>query len=176
MYTRRDDAWHDALCNTYGELIVRMLVRQLNGDMSVARDLAQETFITAWQKREAVPDDPLGWLYTTAKYHLSNHRRAAKRHEYEPLDGYDAVDASAMLPLAVIDENHRLESLLRQLNSKDREILELTYLDELTPEQIAAALAITPSAARQRLSRARRQLQKVITQSPSNTEQQRHSP
>jgi RNA polymerase sigma-70 factor (ECF subfamily) len=167
----RDAAWHDALCNTYAQSIMQMLARQLNGDFNLAGDLVQETFITAWRKREKVPDDPGAWLYTTARNHLQNYRRSALRHQHEPLGDHDVVDMSATSQIAEVDEHQRLKLLLNQLSATDREVILLTYIDNLNTIEIAAILAITPAAARKRLSRARRQIQKALEKSQSDRKQ-----
>jgi predicted RNA polymerase sigma factor len=60
----RDAAWHDALYTEHRERIMHVLIRMLNGDKAAAEDLTQETFVTAWKKRNSVPEDPsAGWWW-----------------------------------------------------------------------------------------------------------------
>ena len=78
----RDAAWHDALYTEHRERIMHVLIRMLNGDKAAAEDLTQETFVTAWKKRNSVPEDPVGWLVVVAKNHLRNFGRTQRRHRH----------------------------------------------------------------------------------------------
>lgn len=168
----RDAAWFDALCKEHGERIIKMLGRKLNGDMHTARDLAQETLITAWKKPTDVPDAPIAWLFTTAKNHLLNHQRASRRREHDIYDEAHMAPqqpADAFLDAADLDLGGRLDAL----TPTEREVLELFYHDELDCNEIAEHLDINPAAARKRLSRARESALKLLTSPSSDKEDRR---
>src|SRR5690348_1641770 len=48
-------------------------------DRSAAEDLAAETFLIAWRRREKIPEDPLPWLFKVAGNQLHNEYRSARR-------------------------------------------------------------------------------------------------
>ena len=153
----RDDAWHNALVKEYFERIARVLASKLRGDMATARDLAQETLITAWRKSDAVPEEPYPWLITTAKFHLSNYLRA---HRNQPHQEYDPDTMAHLNPQppadAMFDEpSLELCGQLDRLHPNDIELLELYYEHQLDTNEIAAHLNLRPATARKRLSRAR---------------------
>lgn len=141
-----------------------MLVRRLGGDLHTARDLAQETCKTAWEKRASVPDAPLAWLLTVAKFHLLNHWRAAKKREYEPYDDEVLGHVAAAAPAdAFVDApDLELAGRLDRLSIDEREILTLSYVDKRDSNEIAEVLGIRPSTARKRLERARKKAGQLL--------------
>lgn len=154
----RDCAWHDGVHRKYWEEIVKALTRRLDGHRRDAEDLAQQTFMTAWQKRAVVPDDPRPWLYATARNHLNNHLRKWWRSA-EPLDlEMDGGDGG-------IGDSEReldLRAALRHLSRSQREVLQLGYLQQFTIDEIAGITNMTPGAVKQRLHRARQKLRDVL--------------
>src|SRR5919206_2623847 len=44
-----------------------------------AEDAFAETFAVAWRRRDAVPAEPLPWLYGVARKVIANQRRSARR-------------------------------------------------------------------------------------------------
>jgi RNA polymerase sigma-70 factor (ECF subfamily) len=166
----RDAAWHDALYTEHRERIMKVLIRMLKGDIAAAEDLAQETFVTAWTKRNSVPDEPIGWLILVAKNHFLNFGRAQRRRRTVTYDG-EVMNLLAPAPAADVEfesSSVRLNGFER-LSKKDREILVLRHVYGLDGNEIADALGIRPATARQRLARAERRAKDLI-QSGANDE------
>ena len=46
-----------------------------SGTITDAEDVAAKTFAIAWRKLAAIPEEPLPWLYATARRVLANQRR-----------------------------------------------------------------------------------------------------
>ena len=59
-------------------------------------------------------------------------------------------------------ERNRLLAALSDLGTKDREVLLLVTVGELTFNEVATALGITTSAAKMRALRARRRLRQLL--------------
>jgi RNA polymerase sigma-70 factor (ECF subfamily) len=119
---------------------------------SDADALAAEVMAIAWRRLADVPrDDPLPWLYATARnLLLAEARRGSRRtvlREAEEI--VPAPEASGLL-------DPELEQALRSLGSWDREALLLVAWEDLTPSQAARALGLSPTTFRVRLLRARR--------------------
>jgi RNA polymerase sigma-70 factor, ECF subfamily len=114
--------------------------------------VAAEAMTIAWRRLADVPaDDPLPWLYGTARnLVLVEARRAAPSaaSTAEP----EHVDAQPF------ELDPALDSALRALSQPDREALFLVAWEDLTPGQAAKALGISAVAFRVRLLRARRRL------------------
>lgn len=127
--------------------------------------VAAEAMTIAWRRLDDVPaDDPLPWLYGTARnLVLAEARRSA------PSAAATADGRYVDQPPVEIDPT--LERALRGLSQLDRETLLLVAWEDLTPGQAAKALGISPVAFRVRLLRARRRLRTSLeeaqTASPS---------
>lgn len=121
-------------------------------------DIVAEVYLVAWRRFGELPDEPLAWLIGTARNVMGQHwrsslrrrRLAAKAQGFREVAGPDtaseAVDRVAML------------EALAALSAEDREILLLTGWDGFDAAGAAEVLQISASAARTRLSRARRRL------------------
>ena len=156
--SHRDAAWHDALHERFWPDVYRMLAR-LVADGQDAMDLAQSTFLTAWSKREEVPDDPKAWLFATARFHHKNHVRQATRH------GLTLVDTTQLEAALVTDGPESavctgvdLAAPWARLNRKEQQLLQWAYLDDLSIAEIAQVLGIRPGTARTRVARAKNKL------------------
>jgi RNA polymerase sigma-70 factor (ECF subfamily) len=116
--------------------------------------IAAETMAVAWRRLDRVPkDDPLPWLYRTARNLMLAERRTAHRRG-------DLPDVAVHHEPVLLDA--KLDSALRALSDTDREALLLVAWEDLTPRQAAAALGINATAFRVRLLRARRRLQALL--------------
>lgn len=126
------------------------------GDPDTAADVVSDTFLVAWRRLEAVPDDALPWLLGVARRTLANHRRAARRG--------DALRRRlrASRPPTVADQRTGVDdTVLRafsRLSNADRELLSLVAWEGLTAREASRVLGTTAVAARVRLHRARRRL------------------
>jgi RNA polymerase sigma factor (sigma-70 family) len=120
--------------------------------------IAAEAMTIAWRRLADVPaDDPLPWLYATARnLVLEESRRSAPAAA-----GDDAEQSFDPQPFEL---DPALDQALRSLSRFDREALLLVAWEDLTPKQAAKALGINGTAFRVRLLRARRRLQASLEQ------------
>ena len=122
-----------------------------------ADGIAAETMSIAWRRLADVPrDDPLPWLYATARNLLHDEWRAARRSATGELPE-PAVPAPELQGL-----DPQLDGALRSLAPADREALLLVAWEDLAPTQAARALGLKPTAFRVRLLRARRRLRAAL--------------
>ena len=132
---------------------------------SAAEDLLSEVFIAALTASSRVEAHDSGsalpWLYGIALNVLRRHfrdQRPARGTADDPGLDWDAVDAR----LDAEAERGRLNAALAGLSESDRELLLVVAWEGLTHAEAAAALGISPSAARTRLHRARRRALKTL--------------
>jgi RNA polymerase sigma factor (sigma-70 family) len=159
--------------------IHRYLARRL-GDLH-ADDLVGETFLTAFRRRDTFrPEhgDVRPWLYGIATKLIAQHRRDEARalrlfQAVPPADDtvchaeQVAADVTAAALWRVLTE------ALADLADGDRDVFLLIAQEELTYEQVAAALGIPVGTVRSRLHRARTQLRAALGGSnPLNTAEQ----
>jgi RNA polymerase sigma-70 factor, ECF subfamily len=102
-------------------------------------------------------DDPLPWLYGTARNVVYAEARSRRRSAPGEPSTAPAPEVRSLDP--------ELDRALRALRDPDREALLLVAWEDLTPTQAAAALGITPTAFRVRLYRARRRLRATLASS-----------
>ncbi|MGP3960965.1 RNA polymerase sigma factor [Nonomuraea sp. 3N208] len=137
----------------------------------VADDLAAETFLVAFRKRESF-DGARGqvraWLYGIATNLVAQHRRsearrlqALQRTPVERLTDTGHEDLVAQR-LAAAGVQGQLASALAVLSEADRDVLILTALAGLGYEEIAQALDIPLGTVGSRLNRARRKLRSAL--------------
>lgn len=127
------------------------LVRSLTlytGDPLVAEECAQEALLTACQRWPEVASmaSPAGWLHRVAFNHAHAYFRR-RRVEWRALQRRGSgADIAYELPDSV--EAIALRDAVGRLPHKQRAALVLRYLTGLSVAETAAALGITPEAAR----------------------------
>ncbi len=128
-----------------------------------ADDVMGEVFLAVWRRIEQAPSGPetLPWLYRICQLTISNQWRGAARR-WRLDSKLSALRVTPPSPTAdqvvVRDEVRAVLRLLDDMKPADAEILRLAAWEELDTAEIALVLDISPDAASQRLSRARRRL------------------
>lgn len=128
-----------------------------------ADDVMGEVFLAVWRRIDQAPSGSatLPWLYRICQLTVSNHwRGAARRWRLDSkLRALRVTPPSSTADQVVLREEVRaVVRLLDDLKPTDAEILRLAAWEELDTAEIAIVLDITPDAASQRLSRARKRL------------------
>lgn len=156
--------------------------RARTGDPALAEEVAQEALaalVSRW-RRGRPPDSPAAFVFTIAR------RRAARQVRWRrltaPLDslfgGGDSRADPQPTPETRASDRQRLErvqTLLSELSSRDREVLLLAAAGDLDTATAARALGISPSAYKMRLHRARRRLERLVDESLREPSARRHS-
>ncbi|MEV1288592.1 sigma-70 family RNA polymerase sigma factor [Micromonospora sp. NPDC049679] len=157
----RDEAWHDGVVRRYRDDMMRRVGGRLGGFGADTEDVVQAVFLTAWRRRDHVPDDPLPWLYDVTNKLLANYwrKRRRQRSTLMLLGAETTVDEGGLASWA---EAQDLRVALATLARADQQILTLRYDCDLTATDIAATLRCTPEAARKRLERARERLRRAM--------------
>lgn len=136
-----------------------------------AEDLAQEVLVKAYfalrkyERRSRFST----WLYRIKVNHCLNHRRSQKRHAGDVSIDDAPADAAALAVApdaeAVIDraaDAARVRAAVACLSDTLRVPLVMRELDEMSYEEIAAALGLSLSAVKMRILRARQELRAVL--------------
>ncbi|SNT56000.1 RNA polymerase sigma-70 factor, ECF subfamily [Asanoa hainanensis] len=122
--------------------------------------LVGQVMTIAWESRENVPaDNPLPWLYRTARNVLANEFRRRQRERNDPYDpGSDplvTLPDRDDRPSGVVDKM-ALRQALAELGDRDREILELIAWEGLTIPEVAQVLGMGRTAVSNRVTRLRK--------------------
>jgi RNA polymerase sigma factor (sigma-70 family) len=132
-----------------------------------AQDVVADTFVVAWRRLEDVPDDPLPWLYATARKVLANQRRSASRSaalHARLASAAGAVGGSLEAAGVSADAADRVADAevmrlaLARLSDRGREALMLVAWEGLSGARAARAAGCSKAAFAVRLHRARARL------------------
>lgn len=147
---------YSLLVKRYQKPIFNLMLRMAGSEQD-ALDLAQETFVRAYEKLEKFdPSAPFfPWLYTMGLNLARDFLRRAKRSPVEPYETEDRystdVDQDARLA-DQIDSQQVLEGL-ETLPLDYREALLLRFHEGLSVNEVASALGLSLSAAKMRIHR-----------------------
>lgn len=146
-------------------------VRRCDNADDVA-DLVSDTFMIALDAANRyVPqtDTALPWLFGIARRVHTRQRRRTRSFlrlvtkntnaqiRYEGAET-DAIEAALDAQRA----GSEMYAAMRRLSQGEREVLELVALAGMSPSEAALALDLTPNAARLKLSRARKNMQRML--------------
>ena len=163
---RGEPAAFDALFATYRPRIYGYLLRMVRAP-DVAADLTQEVFLRLAQSARVLRDDTRfgAWLLTVAHHLAIGQLRRSKVRQLaapEIARGDPAPGRTPLDELASERLQRELEAAVAALPDRDREIVLLVGIEGCSPTEAAQILGIKPEAARQRLARARAQLETTV--------------
>lgn len=157
--TEDDDAAarFSALYRAYYPLILSTCTRRL-GNRQAGEDAAHEVFRIALQHYPKENLD-VAWLYATARNVVGS--------EYRRLARSSAALARLDAPAASQSSTDALDvrAAMTRLRESDRELLYMTYWEELAAHEVANILGISAAAVWVRLTRAREALRQLLVSS-----------
>jgi RNA polymerase sigma-70 factor (ECF subfamily) len=126
-------------------------------------DVIAEVYLAAWRHYDELPPESMPWLIGTARKVLGNAWRSRGRRqrltaEIANLNAIAAPDCATQ----AVERADTLAALAR-LGADDQEVLLLAGWDGLDSAGLATVLGCSTTAARARLSRARRRLAAGLT-------------
>lgn len=166
----RGDTEHDrfkAMYDRHYPAVLRYAARRVGAES--ARDIAAETFMTAWRRLGQVPAElPLPWLYATARRCLANELR--RRERSERLDSRMRAefaygrDAPSPGPAEEVAERLAVLAAVRTLRPKDQETLRLIEWEQLDAAAAAQVMGCSTATFRVWLHRARHRFALALSQ------------
>jgi RNA polymerase sigma-70 factor (ECF subfamily) len=158
-----DDKSFTYLVETYQRPVYNLCYRML-GNMEEAEDAAQETFLRAYKaiRRYDLSRSFLTWLLSIASHYCIDLIRR-RRFQFISLEDYpgEMIQDDTPSPEAMAwrhEDQQQIQALLQSLSPTDRAAVVLYYWYDYSYEEIASTLALSNSAVKSRLHRARRQL------------------
>jgi RNA polymerase sigma-70 factor (ECF subfamily) len=139
------------------------VIKQIVGDAELSNDVLQETFVNIWRRIESY-DETKGRLFT---WMLNIARNAAidkvrskgfqQSQRQIPLDG-EAIQPSVRPGI----DDYGLKKLILKLKDEQRLLIDLSYFQGYTHEQIATALHIPLGTVKTRIRSALTQLRALM--------------
>ncbi len=147
-------------------------ITHLVGPTADVEDLAHDVFAIALRRWSSFRGDarPRTWLYRIALNVARNHRRWRRLRRLLPLDdlttaGHAHPAPDADVTLSSRQDAERVHRLLDLLSEKDRTVLVMFELEELSGAEIAELLSIRINTVWVRLHRARQAFTRVVAES-----------
>ncbi len=139
----------------------------ITSDFHAAPDIAQETFLRAWFGLGHLEDTASfgPWLRAIARNRSRTWLERRQRNPQLENTGLEHIHDSGESPLAETERAERERLVMAALGSLpeiSREMLVLYYMEGMHTPQMAAQLGVTEAAIRQRLRRARVQMQEEV--------------
>jgi RNA polymerase sigma-70 factor (ECF subfamily) len=139
--------WHNPLRN---------FIYYKTGDMQVAEDIVQDTFLKLWEKREIIKIETVkSLLYKIAGnlfLNMIEHEKVSFKFvtEYDGNAYFNAPD----FELEMKEFDRWLQVSLSDLDEKNRTVFLMNRIDDLTYNQIAENLGLSVKAVEKRMGKA----------------------
>ncbi|MFJ5999920.1 sigma-70 family RNA polymerase sigma factor [Streptomyces sp. NPDC092370] len=157
------DAFVENLYDQYGPLLLRYAARLLDGDWHKAEDIFQEAAARAWKRAGFLctrGEHVRPWLFTVVKNLVVDHHRARRIRplDWMPAEEPDAVRDGTDSTLT----SHVVLEALRDLNERQRTVIQLMYYLGCSVAQAAEHLGVPPGTVKSRAFYAMRALRKAL--------------
>ena len=170
-----DDAAFTQLVELYQERLVAVLYHLL-GNQEASEDLAQEVFLRIYRTRMRYqPTAKFStWMFRIANNLASNWRRDNARFRQTALVGSDSgarpqeqlvAEKSGLMPTRILDRaemSKLVRDALDTLNERQKLAVLLNKFEQMSYEDIAVAMELSPQAVKSLLSRARENLRVLL--------------
>lgn len=153
---------------------VRLYVRSLMPGYEGADDLAQETLLRLWEKRDQFAPGThfKAWAFQIAKFLVMNQRRKLARSPVVLLDAelLETIDRRWLEQEAAITDSHHvaLSRCLETLKPEDQRLLHARYATDVSLETYAEQEGTRPGTLKARLFRLRDALRDCIERRLAN--------
>jgi RNA polymerase sigma-70 factor (ECF subfamily) len=146
---------------------VKSFMMRKGASSEQAEDLVQETMIAVWSKAAlyvAARGSVTTWIFTIARNLRIDRLRRERANQFTDLDDYDAPsdDPGQDEALRRLQEDGAVARALAQIPSEQRELLLLSYVEDLPQSEIAARLQIPLGTVKSRMRLAYRRLKKML--------------
>ena len=151
---RQDPARFGELYQRYVERVYRYLYSRI-GNVHEAEDLTAQTFLAAFESFDNFRQDAhfASWLFSIARHKAMDHFRRGKRTPALEEIQEIPVNRDPLFEVARSEQAQALAALLPTLPEKERELLRLRFLAEMSFPEMARFLHRNESALKKSLYR-----------------------
>lgn len=132
-----------------------------------AEDLVQETMIAVWSKAALYAPERgsvTTWIFTIARNLRIDRLRREKASLFTDLEGYDAQadEESPDETLGRLQEDSHVARALSQIPEEQRQLLVLSYMEDMAQSEIAAMLQVPLGTVKSRMRLAYTRMRKLL--------------
>lgn len=150
----------ETLIDAYGDDILRLCLLYM-GERQLAEDAFQETMVKAWRALPSFRGES-GYKTWIAHIAVNTCRDMLRKGWFRMLRRSRPLEALLELPVPTRDESSDVTQAVLSLPGKYREVIVLTYYQDMKLREVAQALEIPVNTVSTRLRRARALLKKAL--------------
>ncbi|MBK1876758.1 RNA polymerase sigma factor [Pelagicoccus mobilis] len=162
----RSEVAFSELVERHLDWVYSVALRQVGGDVHLAKDVCQEVFASVARKAKLLRDFEAlnGWLFKAVRFAASDMVRAERRRKRreEEVVAMDILDTDKSGELGWEDAGPLLDEAIAELGENDRDVLCLRFFEEKRFAQIGVCLGLSENAARMRVNRALEKLSGIL--------------
>jgi len=134
---------------------VRSFIYYKCGDMELAEDLAQDSFVKLWENRDRIERSTMkAYLYKIAQNHTINYQKRQQLFYKFQRKGASDREFDTPEKLAEMAEyEQKLQEVIAELPDGGREVFLMNRLEDLTYQEIANRLSLSVKAIEKRMSK-----------------------
>jgi len=143
---------------------IKNFIYYKTGDIELADDIAQDTFIKIWEKRNEIRNETVKSLLYTIAGNLCKNRFEHQQVVFEFANNFQQNETSVSpeFELELKEFNDKLQNAIGKLKDKNRVVFLMNRIDGLTYKQIANNLGLSQKAIEKRMKNALDELKKTI--------------
>jgi RNA polymerase sigma-70 factor (ECF subfamily) len=162
----RDRVAFAALFDAYAPRVKGFMMRK-GATAEQAEDLVQETMITVWSKAALYVSERgsvATWIFTIARNLRIDRLRREKTSLFTDLEGYDAEtdEEGADEAIGRHQEESFVAKALAQIPEEQRQLLLMSYMEDMPQSEIAAKLQIPLGTVKSRMRLAYTRMRKLL--------------
>lgn len=119
-------------------------------DRGLAEEVAQEAFVRLQPRLERIPDPP---AYLRATVMNLSHSALRRRRTAQTFLRRQRAEEASSEPTRLVDDHQAVLTMLKSLPSRQKEVLALRYLLDLSEKEIADTLGISAGSVKTHASR-----------------------
>ncbi len=146
---------------------IKALMMKQGSDAELAEDLMQDTMLSVWQKAEQFSNwrgSLNAWVYTIARNKRIDRFRKQGTQHYVDVSEYDLVDDNpdSERQVSSMQQDRIVSEATASLPAEQRQVVHLSYVEELSQSEIAQKLGIPLGTVKSRTRLAFRAIRKEL--------------
>ncbi len=148
---------------------VKAFMMRKGSNAEQAEDLVQETMLAVWSKSQMYVNERgsvATWIFTIARNLRIDKLRRDKAQLYQDIEDFDAPDGKIGADEAMgrSQEDNYVNKALAQIPADQRELLILSYVEDVTQSEIALKLNLPLGTVKSRMRLGYQRLRKILEQ------------